>query len=152
MMNFLKRSKKNWFPNDPIHLKTVLRTTFLGENNRGILRLIIAIFISAVLLVLVKNAYHQAFMKLQSLKEQHDTLHTEWMQLMIEEGTWGNYDRVNQVATGPLQMTVPSPFNTKILVITTPYNDSIRSKAENSILGKESFDEGYLPTVQPFAN
>lgn len=149
-MSFIKRWRNNWFPHDPIQLKTVLSMTFLGENNRGILRLIIAIFISAFLLVMVKNAYHQAFMKLQSLKQQHDTLHTEWMQLMIEEGTWGNYDRINQVATGALQMTVPSPFNTKILLITTPYNESIRSKAENSILGKQSFDEGYLPTEQPF--
>lgn len=145
MKDFFRRMKKNWFPEDPIHLKTVLSGTFLGESNRGILRLMIAIFLSALLLVLVKNAYHQAFMKLQSLKQEHDTLHTEWMQLMIEEGTWGNYDRVNQVASDQLQMTVPSPFNTKILVITTPYNDSIRSKAEHSILGKESFDEGYLP-------
>lgn len=152
MKNFIKRSKKNWFPQDPIRLKSVLSTTFLGESNRGILRLIIAIFISAFLLVLVKNAYHQAFMKLQSLKEQHDTLHTEWMQLMIEEGTWGNYDRVNQIATGPLQMTVPSPFNTKILVITTPYDESLRNKAEDSILSKESFDDGYLPAPQPFNN
>jgi cell division protein FtsL len=150
MINFIRRWRKNWFPQDPIQLKSVLSMTFLGESNRGVLRLIIAIFISAFLLVMVKNAYHQAFMKLQALKQQHDTLHTEWMQLMIEEATWGNYDRVNQVAIGTLQMTVPSPFNTKILVVTTPYNDSIRAKAENSILGKQSFDEGYLPTPQPF--
>jgi cell division protein FtsL len=146
MKTFIKRFKKNWFPKDPIILKSVLTSTFLGESNRLVLRLIIAIFISAFLLVLVKNAYHQAFMKLQALKEQHDTVHTEWMQLMIEEATWGNYDRVNAISSTQLQMTVPTPFNTKILVITTPDNSSIRAKAQNSLLSKVSFDQGYLPT------
>lgn len=148
MKAFIKRVRKNWFPHDPIHLKGVLRATFLDISNRDIRRRIIAIFLSAILLVLVKNAYHQAFMKLQALKSEHDDLQTEWMQLMIEESTWGNYDRINQVATGTLNMTVPSPFNTTILVINTPDDAKIRALAQDSILGKTEFDQGYLPSGQ----
>ena len=148
MKAFIKQIKTKWFPEDSISLPQVLRATFFVNNSKIVLRLIIAIFISALFLVLVKNAYHQAFMKLQSLKQEHDMLHTEWMQLMIEEGTWGNYDRVNQIATQQLNMTVPSAFNTKILVISTPINKSIRNLAEKSMLDHQSFDEGYLPVSQ----
>lgn len=148
MRAYIKRVKKNWFPHDPINLKSVLKATFLDHTNRDVRRRIIAIFISAIILVLVKNAYHQAFMKLQALKADHDNLQTEWMQLMIEESTWGNYDRINAVATAQLNMTVPSPFNTTILVIDKPEDTKIRDLANDSILDKTEFDQGYLPTTQ----
>ena len=146
MKAWIKRIRNEWFPEDPISLSQVFRATFLADNSKIVMRLIIAIFISAFLLVLVKNAYHQAFMRLQELKAEHDALHTEWMQLMIEEGTWGNYDRVHQIATQNLNMTVPTAFNTKILVITTLDNKKIRALAQKSMLGQVSFQEGYLPS------
>lgn len=143
-----KDLEANWFPEDPISLKEVLHETFWIESSKPVVRLIIAIFISALFLVLVKNAYHQAFMKLQSLKAQQEILHTEWMQLMIEEGTWGNYDRVYQMATTQMNMVTPSPFNTQILVSPSgPSGEAIRL-ARESLLGKQFFDaEGYLPTT-----
>lgn len=146
---YLKQIRENWFPEDPISLRHVLHETFWVETSRPIVRLIIAIFISAFLLVLVKNAYHQAFMRLQALKVEQSQLHTEWMQLLIEEGTWGNYDRVNQVATTTLGMIPPSPFNTQILSVPQGPSDDLQSLIEHSALNKVFFDsEGYLPVNQ----
>ena len=142
----LEAVQENWFPDDPISLKNVLRETFWVETSKPIVRLMVAIFISAFLLVLVKNAYHQAFMRLQALRTEQSELHTEWMQLLIEEGTWGNYDRINQIATTNLGMSPPTPFNTQILVVTTPPSDEVKSLVAHSMLGSQFFDaNGYLP-------
>lgn len=144
----LEHIRENWFPEDSISLKEVLRETFWVETSKPIVRLMIAIFISALFLVLVKNAYHQAFMRLQALKTEQMELHTEWMQLLIEEGTWGNYDRVNQIASNNLGMVPPSPFNTKILVIPNPPSDEVKSLVAHSALDKTFFDaNGYLPVT-----
>lgn len=145
----LERMQENWFPEDPITLRDVLRNTFWIETSKPIVRLVVAIFISAFFLVLVKNAYHQAFMRLQALKVEQAQLHTEWMQLLIEEGTWGNYDRVNQIATTNLNMGPPSAFNTQILVVQQGPSDNLKSLVEHSMLGKTFFDQnGYLPAQE----
>ncbi len=144
----IARFQENWFPEDPISLRAVLRNTFWIETSKPIVRLVVAIFISAFLLVLVKNAYHQAFMRLQALKVEQSQIHTEWMQLLIEEGTWGSYDRVNQIATSTLGMTPPTPFNTQILVVPAAIPDSLKSLVAHSLLGKTFFDaNGYLPAT-----
>ncbi len=138
--------KENWFPEDSISLKAVLRETFWIETSKPVVRLVIAIFISALFLVLVKNAYHQAFMKLQALKMEQENLHTEWMQLLIEEGTWGNYDRVNQIATTQMKMGPPSPFNTQILQVPSPPDSHLVRMVNDSLLAKSLFDrQGYFP-------
>lgn len=144
----LERAQENWFPDDPISLRDVIRETFWIETSRPIVRLVVAIFLSAFFLVLVKNAYHQAFMRLQALKVEQSQLHTEWMQLLIEEGTWGNYDRVNQVASGTLGMGPPTPFNTQILVVPDAPSDNLKSLVAHSTLDKIFFDaDGYLPVT-----
>ncbi len=144
----VEHARENWFPDDPISLKDVLYETFWVETSRPVVRLVIAIFISAVLLVLVKNAYHQAFMKLQALKVEQSELHTEWMQLLIEEGTWGNYDRINQIAINQMGMSVPTPFNTQILVVPTGPSDELKSLVAHSTLDEQFFDgSGYLPAT-----
>ncbi len=141
----VERMQENWFPEDPIVLKNVLKDTFWVETSRPVVRLVIAIFISAFMLVLVKNAYHQAFMRLQALKVEQAQLHTEWMQLLIEEGTWGNYDRISQVATSQLNMSSPTPFNTQILVVSGAPSDNLKSLVAHSTLSKDFFDEnGYF--------
>ena len=134
-----------WFPEDSISLKSVLRETFWVETSKPVVRLVIAIFISALLLVLVKNAYHQSFMKLQTLKLEQENLHTEWMQLLIEEGTWGNYDRVYQIATTQMNMAPPTPFTTQILVVKNPPDSHLVRLANASLLSKSLFDSvGYF--------
>ncbi len=144
----LEQIQANWFPEDPISLRNVLRDTFWLETSKPIVRLVVAIFISALLLVLVKNAYHQAFMRLQALKVEQSQLHTEWMQLLIEEGTWGGYDRVNQIATNNLGMGPPAAQNTQILVVPDGPSDSLQRLVSNSALTKTFFDaNGYLPAV-----
>jgi cell division protein FtsL len=145
---WLRETQENWFPDDPISLKSVLRETFWVETSKPVVRLVIAIFISALFLVLIKNAYHQAFMKLQTLKLEQENLHTEWMQLLIEEGTWGNYDRVYQIATTQLNMGPPTPFATQILVVKTAPDSHLVRLANSSLLGQGLFDQnGYFPAT-----
>lgn len=142
----LKQIQENWFPDDPVSLGPVLRNTFWQETSKPIVRLIIAIFISALLLVLVKNAYHQAFMQLQADKAEQSQLHTEWMQLLIEEGTWGSYDRINTIATNTLGMTPPQDFKIQILDLPHAPSLALQQEVSRSMLGKSFFDaNGYLP-------
>jgi cell division protein FtsL len=145
---WLQSMQENWFPADPISLKSVLRETFWVETSKPVVRLVVAIFISALFLVLIKNAYHQAFMKLQTLKLEQDNLHTEWMQLLIEEGTWGNYDRVYQIATTQMNMGPPTPFATQILVVKDPPDSHLVRLANASLLSHSLFDRnGYFPAT-----
>ncbi|MCX7122784.1 MAG: cell division protein FtsL [Gammaproteobacteria bacterium] len=145
---WLKSFQENWFPEDSISLKSVLRETFWIETSKPVVRLVITIFISALFLVLVKNAYHQAFMKLQTLKLEQNDLHTEWMQLLIEQGTWGNYDRVYQIATTQMNMGPPTPFATQILVVPSTPDSHLVRLANASLLNKSLFDsEGYFPAT-----
>lgn len=144
----IREMQDNWFPDDPISLRKVLRDTFWIETSKPIIRLVVAIFISALFLVLVKNAYHQAFMHLQALKVEQAQLHTQWMQLLIEEGTWGGFDRVNQIASTTLGMGPPTAFNTQILVVPEKASEALQSVVSHSLLSKTFFDaNGYLPAV-----
>jgi cell division protein FtsL len=135
-----------WFPEDPISLRQVLRQTFWVESAKPVVRRVLAIFVSALILVLVKNAYHQAFMKLQALEAEQEAAHTEWMQLLIEEGTWGNHDRIYQIATTNMKMNMPTPFNTKLIVVPNTPGFTLNRLTEHSLLGEPMWGkEGYLP-------
>lgn len=142
---WIQEKRALWFPHDAISLPHVLKETFWAETSKPIVRLVLAIFISAFFLVLVKNAYHQAFMRLQALHAQHEALHTQWMQLLIEEGAWGNYDRIYKIATTHMGMTTPSPFNTKILEVSGESGTEIRRLTQGSLLSQSLFDQnGYF--------
>ena len=83
-----------------------------------------------------------------TLKLEQENLHTEWMQLLIEEGTWGNYDRVYQIATTQMNMGPPTPFAMQILVVKNAPDSHLVRLANSSLLSKSLFDSnGYFPAT-----
>ena len=45
----------------------------------------------------------------QQLLNEKNAMQVEWGQLLLEQSTWGSYNRVEQLAGTKLQMRVPSP-------------------------------------------
>lgn len=45
----------------------------------------------------------------QQLLNQKNAMQVEWGQLLLEQSTWGSYNRVEQLAGDKLKMRVPSP-------------------------------------------
>jgi len=43
----------------------------------------------------------------QRLQAEHNRLHTEWSQLLLEHSTWGAYARVESLARSRLSMSLP---------------------------------------------
>jgi cell division protein FtsL len=118
-----------------------LRNTFTNPSSKKVMKLVLALFISALLVVFVKNRYRQAFIQYQQLQTQQSQLHTQWMNILLEESTWGNYSRIEKIATENMGMMVPTAQNIKILVLpgNTPVtgvanlsdNDSITTSSQS---------------------
>ena len=45
----------------------------------------------------------------QHLQNQRNELQTEWGQLLLEQSTWGSFNRVERLASNKLNMRVPDP-------------------------------------------
>ncbi|OQW93451.1 MAG: cell division protein FtsL [Beggiatoa sp. IS2] len=71
--------------------------------------LIIAVFVSAVQIVLVRHQNRVLFNELQMLQQQYDTYNIEWGQLQLEQSTWGQPKRIEDIARTQLGMTPPKP-------------------------------------------
>jgi len=45
----------------------------------------------------------------QRLQQENNAMQVEWGQLLLEQSTWGSYNRVERLAGGKLKMRVPAP-------------------------------------------
>ena len=45
----------------------------------------------------------------QRLQKENNAMQVEWGQLLLEQSTWGSYNRVEQLAGNKLKMRVPAP-------------------------------------------
>ncbi len=70
----------------------------------ALLVLYIAVVSSASALVYSKHMQRRYFVDLQTLQEQGAQLETEWEQLLLEESTWSNQARIEQIANNRLGM------------------------------------------------
>lgn len=76
-------------------------------------RAIVALLTAVVLLcaLAVIDARHEnrtLFAQLQQLRQQRDQLNVEWGQLLLEQSTWSTHARIEQLATGELDMQMPA--------------------------------------------
>ena len=76
---------------------------------RSAVLILIAILITSVLLIEVRHRSRMMFAELQSLRAQRDELITEWGKLLLEEGTWSQHRRVEEIARTRLSMDMPAP-------------------------------------------
>ena len=73
---------------------------------------------SAMALVYTKHESRKLFVELEQLSHERDELNIEWGQLQIEQSTWAQHARIEQVATDDLALVRPD--TTEIFVIERP--------------------------------
>jgi cell division protein FtsL len=73
---------------------------------------------SALALVYTKHESRHLFVELEQLTQERDDLNIEWGQLQIEQSTWAQHARIEQVATDDLSLVRPD--TTEIFVIERP--------------------------------
>jgi cell division protein FtsL len=77
--------------------------------------LFIAVVASAVMLVWSKHQSRQLFQQLEALSTQHDEQQIEWGRLQLEQATWSENSRIEQIARERLGLDFPQ--QTKVVVI-----------------------------------
>ncbi len=80
--------------------------------------LILAVLVACALAVVTsQHQARKAFIELQSEKDREARLDQEWRELQIESQTLGTHKRIEQKAARELQMIIPDPKKTIILVL-----------------------------------
>ena len=74
--------------------------------------------LSAIALVYTKHESRKLFVELEQLTQERDELNIEWGQLQIEQSTWAQHARIEQVAADELALVRPEA--TEIFVIERP--------------------------------
>lgn len=70
--------------------------------------LLVAVMLSALAVIDARHENRMLFAQLQQLRQQRDQLNVEWSQLLLEQSTWSTHARVEQLATGELDMQMPA--------------------------------------------
>ena len=71
--------------------------------------------LSAMALVYTKHESRKLFVELEQLTHERDELNIEWGQLQIEQSTWAQHARIEQVARDDLALVRPAA--TEVFVI-----------------------------------
>ena len=77
--------------------------------------LVVAIVASALLVVRDRHEHRQAFIALSKLERARDALNIEFGRLQLEQATWAESNRVDQVARTRLGMSFPRTEDTVVL-------------------------------------
>lgn len=70
---------------------------------------------SAVAVVDARQENRRLFVALTKLEAERDELDIEFGQLQLEQATWADTARVEQVARGALGMVFPTPAETRVV-------------------------------------
>lgn len=70
--------------------------------------LALAVITSALGVVWARHQHRQAYIALSTLETQRDELNIEFGRLQLEQATWSEANRIEQVAGTRLGMTFPS--------------------------------------------
>jgi cell division protein FtsL len=71
---------------------------------------------SAVAVVLARHQHREGFIELTKLEKARDELNIEFGRLQIEQATWSETNRIEQIATGKLGMKFPE--GAEVVVVT----------------------------------
>ncbi|WP_425443956.1 cell division protein FtsL [Thioalkalivibrio denitrificans] len=82
----------------------------------GLAALFLAVIVSALGVVYSKHHSRGLFIALQEELDIRDRLNVEWGQLQLEQSTWATHGRIEEVARGRLEMTLPDARTTVILL------------------------------------
>jgi len=77
--------------------------------------LMIAMLTSAIAVVWSRNESRELFMRLTTLQNQRDALNVEFGRLELEQATWADPARIEQVARQKLGMINPPPQDIRVI-------------------------------------
>lgn len=69
--------------------------------------LVAAVLASAIAVVHTRHEHRQAFIELSALERERDELNIEFGRLQLEQATWADTARIEDVARNRLQMAPP---------------------------------------------
>lgn len=69
--------------------------------------LLIAVFVSALQVVIAQHEARKLFVEIQSQEKIRDDLNEEWTRLLLEQSTWATDARIESVARNQLDMRRP---------------------------------------------
>ena len=90
-----------------VHLDPVSRSNPWARGLGTAAILWLALMVSGITLVYSKHVMRQKVYELQALQENWDQMQVEWHRMLLEQGTWGGLNRIEQVATDQLRMKIP---------------------------------------------
>ena len=77
--------------------------------------LLAATIVSAIAVVYARQQSRVAFVELTRLGNERDDINFEFGRLQLEQATWAENNRVEQIARGKLGMLSPSPAETIVI-------------------------------------
>jgi cell division protein FtsL len=88
----------------------------LAWHRLSVALLIIAVVASSLGVVYTAHETRAIYAELQGLQENRDSLDSEYEKLLLEQGAWASYSRVDRVSRNQLKMSSPRPED--IVVVT----------------------------------
>lgn len=82
----------------------------------AMLILVAAVIVSAIGVVYARHESRRHFVELNRLTNERDNLNFEFGRLEIEQATWAENNRIEQIARGRLGMVSPGPAE---MIVTT---------------------------------
>jgi cell division protein FtsL len=74
-----------------------------------------AVVVSALAVVHGRHRHRQLFVQLSELESQRDELDIEFGRLQLEQATWADPNRIEQIARGPLGMKYPEAADLRVV-------------------------------------
>ncbi|MDX1696522.1 MAG: cell division protein FtsL [Ketobacteraceae bacterium] len=84
---------------------------FAGSTRAWVLVTMAAVFMMVSAFGVIYSTFQtrKLIAEFQYLQNQRNELQTEWGQLLLEQSTWGSFNRVERLASKKLKMHVPDP-------------------------------------------
>ncbi len=70
---------------------------------------------SGLAVVAITHQTRMQYAELQILEQENNQLHTEWGQLLLEDGAWSTPARIEKIATERLSMRIPDVHDVKVI-------------------------------------
>lgn len=77
--------------------------------------LLLAVVASAIGVVYVRQQNRLQFVEITRLGTERDDLNFEYGRLQLEQATWADNNRIDQIAREKLGMIAPAPANTVVI-------------------------------------
>jgi len=77
--------------------------------------LLLADIASAIGVVYARHESRRTFVELTRLQNERDEMNFEYGRLQLEQSTWAEPNRIEQVARGQLGMVSPAPLQTVVI-------------------------------------